>query len=140
MVKETQQELIVRLLREKYPDLVAIYVFGSAGQGEMMPESDIDLAILPRHPLDPWERWSMARHLAGALRREVDLVDLRKASTVLRMQVVSTGQCWYEGDPGQRERFEDYVYSAYARLNEERREIIQDIQSRGTVYGRRKTQ
>jgi len=140
MLKDTQQDIIVRFLMEKYPDLGAIYVFGSAGQGKMGPESDIDLAILPRHPLDPWERWMQAQHLARLLKREVDLVDLRRASTVMRMQVISSGECLYEGDRRERDRFEDYVYSAYARLNEERREIIKEIQRRGTVYGRCETE
>ena len=31
---------------------------------------------------------------------------------------------------------EAYVYSSYARLNEERREILKDVHERGLVYGR----
>ncbi len=31
--------------------------------------------------------------------------------------------------------FETYVFSSYARLNEERREILETVQQRGRVYG-----
>jgi hypothetical protein len=70
------------------------------------------------------------------VRRQVDLVDLRSATTVMASQIVTTGVLLYDGDPAARGRFEDYVYSAYARLNEERRGILQRIAAEGTVYGR----
>ena len=34
-----------------------------------------------------------------------------------------------------QERFEDLTYSAYARLNEERREILEQIRREGRVHG-----
>jgi hypothetical protein len=74
--------------------------------------------------LNPLERWNLAQDLANLLKREVDLVDLRKASTVMRMQVISLGQYLYESNRQERDRFEDYVFSSYARLNEERKEIM----------------
>jgi hypothetical protein len=51
------------------------------------------------------------------------------------MQVVSTGRCVYSCDEVKRQTFEMLVYSSYARLNEERRDILKDIAARGTVYG-----
>jgi hypothetical protein len=74
--------------------------------------------------------------LPVALRRDVDLVDLRRASTVMAMQVVSTGEPIGVLDPVEKERFEDYVFGAYARLNEERRAILQQVLRDGTVHGR----
>ncbi len=95
----------------------------------------MDLAILPRKPLDSFKKWKLSQELSILLHHEVDLIDLLKASTVMRVQVISKGICLYEGNKIKKEMFENYVYSAYARLNEERREIIEDIKKRGRVYG-----
>ena len=135
MSKEVPKKRIVSFLTERIPDLIAIYLFGSSVQGTPGLESDIDLAILPVQPLNPLERWNLAQDLANLLKREVDLVDLRKASTVMRMQVISSGQYLYESNRQERDRFEDYVFSSYARLNEERKEIVKKVQERGTIYG-----
>ena len=49
-------------------------------------------------------------------------------------QVLAHGECLTgEHDPA-REQFEDLVYASYARLNEERRGILNDIRGRGAVY------
>ena len=135
MSEKIPKEIVVSFLLGKHPALVAIYLFGSSVQGTTDPGSDIDLAILPVHPIDPMERWDLTQDLANLLKCEVDLVDLRRASTVMRMQVISSGQCLYESKRHERDRFEDYVYSSYARLNEERKEIIKEIKNRGTGYG-----
>lgn len=135
ILREIPKEIIVSFLLEKYSDLIAIYLFGSLVQGTTNRKSDIDLAVLPVHPIDSLKRWTLAQDLANLLKCEVDLVDLRKASTVMRMQVISSGQCLYESNKQERDRFEDYVYSSYARLNEERKEIIKEVQDRGTIYG-----
>jgi predicted nucleotidyltransferase len=135
MITEKLKELIVKTLLEQHPDLVTIYLFGSMAQENMGPEGDIDLAILPRKPLDSFKTWKLAQDLSILLHHEIDLIDLLKASTVMRVQVISKGICLYEGNRIEREKFEDHVYSAYARLNEERKEIIEDIKKRGKVYG-----
>ncbi len=127
---------IVRLLVEAVPDLIAVYRFGSRTSAQARPASDVDLGILACQPLPSVRRFELEQELAGVLRRDIDLVDLRGASTVMRMQVISTGDCLYSGDDGERQRFEAYVYSSYARLNEERREILKDVHERGLVYGR----
>jgi hypothetical protein len=63
-------------------------------------------------------------------------VDLSGASPVLAIQVVARGELLYEGDPAARGEYEDLVFSTYARLNEERRGILERIAAEGTVYGR----
>jgi hypothetical protein len=65
----------------------------------------------------------------------VDLIDLRSASTVMRVQVLEHGIVLYERNSGNRQAFEATALSAYARLNEERRGIIHDIRQRGRVHG-----
>lgn len=127
---------IIEYLREQLPGVEAIYQFGSTASGETHHGSDVDLAVLTSVPLSPVERWELQCTLASRLRRDVDLVDLRAASTVMRMQVVSTGVVLYAGPGQNRARFEMNVLSSYARLNEERRAILQTVTREGRVYGR----
>jgi uncharacterized protein len=77
----------------------------------------------------------MTQDLAIQLHRDVDLVDLRSASTVMRMQILSTGTCLIGQEERARREFEMYAYSNNARLNEERREIVKGITNSGLVYG-----
>ncbi len=126
---------IVRLANKNLPGLISIYRFGSWGTPYARADSDIDLAVLPQSAMDSAFLWDVAQDIAKVTGKDVDLVDLLQASTVMRMQVISTGKRLYCSDPVVCERFEDYVYVAYARLNEERRGILEDIKQRGTVYG-----
>ena len=132
----TRDRTAVATISRALPDAIAIYVFGSAAAGVDGPESDLDLAVLPAHPLDPVARFDLQEDLASALHTPVDLVDLRAASPVMAMQVLSTGRVLHDREPASRGRFEDLIFGAYARLNEERRAILQRVASEGTVYGR----
>jgi predicted nucleotidyltransferase len=127
---------IVALLREAIPGLIAVYRFGSTARGQTHAESDVDLAFLADGPLEPVSRFDLQEQLAGRLGRDVDLVDLRRASTVMRMQVISTGVLLQAFDPTAQEAFEDHTYSAYARLNEERRAILEQVCREGRVHDR----
>lgn len=123
-------------LRAEIPGLLAVYRFGTWGTPDERTNSDIDIAVLAEAPLPPERCWDVAQQLAGRLGRDVDLVDLRSASTVLTARVVSQGERLFCLNEAVCEAWEDYIYAAYARLNEERRAIIRDIEARGSVYGR----
>jgi len=64
-----------------------------------------------------------------------DLLDLRQLSTVMRSQVVSTARLLLDRDPTARAFFETFVYSSYARLNEERLEILEQVKREGRIHG-----
>ena len=126
---------IIEFLNERIPDLVAVYQFGSQVRGTARPASDVDLAILSAHPIPGVQIFHLAQELAIRLHRDVDLVDLRSASTVMRMQVLTSGQCLDARNAQAKAEFEMYTYADYARLNEERRELVKGIKARGLVYG-----
>ncbi len=115
---------------------MGIYVFGSWGTASERGDSDLDLAVLSRQVLAAARTWNIAQELAGLAGRNVDLVDLHAASTVMRVQVIAYGERLFCGDEGQCTEFEDMTFSDYARLNEERAGILEDIQRRGSIYGR----
>ena len=129
------QEAIIRLIRDQIDDPVAIYLFGSMAADAVHESSDIDIAVLPQSPLSNKERWNLQQELAIALRVDVDLVDLLSASTVMRVQIVSTGEVLFEGDATRRAEFEMVTFSMYARFNQERREILDQVRREGRVYG-----
>ena len=126
---------IVETLRAAVPGLIAVYLFGSAARGQRRQESDVDVAVLARHPLAPETRWTLQERLADQLHSDVDLVDLRTASTVMRAQVLASDRVLYEADTTVRQRFEMHTLSMYADLNETRAAILKDIHRRGQVYG-----
>jgi predicted nucleotidyltransferase len=126
----------VRILQSAVPDVIAVYRFGSTVSGDAHAGSDIDIAVLAARPLDPVFRFEVQEQLAVANRCDVDLVDLRSASTVMQMQVISRGITLAVLDHAAQAHFETYVYSAYARLNEERKAIVQQVLREGTVHAR----
>lgn len=108
-------------------DPAVIYLFGSAVVGVLRPDSDLDLAFWPPAPCDPWAVFQAAQTLARRWRREVDLVDLRRASTVLRKEVFRTGRRLATFRPREADEFEMYTLSDYARLNEERAPVLRAL-------------
>jgi len=133
-MNESLQAPVIHTLLDRLPDIVAIYRFGTWGTPQERSDSDIDLAILLDQSLSNLDRWELSQELAQIASRDVDLVDMRRASTVMRLQIVAHGERIYCADETAVSCFETAVYSAYAKLNEERREILADIRARGSVY------
>jgi len=128
-------ESLVPVILRRLPGVVAVYLFGSEARGAAREESDLDLAVLAEGPIPGKALWETAQALAALAGREVDLIDLARASTVMQMQVVTGGRRVHCADENACESFEDRVYSSYAWLNEERKAILQEIEKRGKVYG-----
>lgn len=128
-------EVIVQTLQTALPNLLAIYVFGSRAQGTAEPDSDLDLAVLVEGYAEPVMLWELAGELAELAGCEVDLLDLRAASTVMQSQVITTGQRWWAKD-GRASLFECMVLSEKTALDESRAGVLQDIQKEGRIYGR----
>jgi predicted nucleotidyltransferase len=126
---------IARVLRADIPGLQAAYRFGSTVSGETHAASDVDVAFIAADPITVERCWEVAGDLAAELARNVDLVDLRRASTVMRMQVLRNAVTIVDDDPTALAWFEMLSLSDYARLNEERRGILEDVKERGRVYG-----
>jgi len=132
----TEDARIAGRLAAALPGLVAVYRFGSTAAGTALAGSDVDLAVLAEAPVDPGHRFDLQEELAAELGRDVDLVDLARASTVLAVEVVGRGELLLDADPARRGAFEDLAFSSYARLNEERRGILERVAVEGSVHGR----
>lgn len=95
----------------------------------------IDLAYLSDKKLSPYEIFMVGQKIASKLNVEIDLLDLKNASTVMQVQALHYGKLIYYKDKSVYDRFAMRVYKAYAKLNEERELIIQSIKERGDIYG-----
>lgn len=134
----SQEDLISRIVREHYPTVQAVYLYGTYGSGLERPDSDVDIAVLlPPQEARGAENLPLSHlrfELEAALGRDVDLVNLRRVSTVLQKEVIAAGQCIYRGDEYAADEFEMLVLSYYQKLNEERREILDAFYQTGRAY------
>lgn len=132
--RQPTDSTIARVLRAGIPGLQAAYRFGSTASGETHATSDVDVAFIAADPITVERCWEVAGDLAAELARDVDLIDLRRAGTVMRVQVLRNAVTVVDDDPTALAWFEMLSLSDYARLNEERRGILEDIKERGRVY------
>jgi len=126
---------ITQTLRERLPDLLAVYAFGSRVQGTATETSDLDLAVLVAGYADPILLFNLAGELADITHCPVDLLDMRAASTVMQYQIITGGERWWYRDT-QVSIFEAAILSEKTALDAARAPLIDDIQKRGKIYGR----
>jgi predicted nucleotidyltransferase len=118
------------------PGVLAVYVFGSLASGQRSPHSDLDLAVLPQHPIDPAKLYGLARALEAELDIDVDLVDLWVASTVLTQQIITTGRLLYCGDSDKVLDFEARSLSEYGHFRERIAPLLDSVRETGRAYAR----
>lgn len=123
---ESKFDQISQLLSQHFNELKLAYVFGSQVSGQATPDSDWDIAIFTAQSISNETRWEIAQAIASQLNSDVDLIDLREASTVLQMQVISNGELII-GQQNEADIFETKVYSMYASLQESRKEIVNEF-------------
>lgn len=107
-------EAIVDL--ERTLGLEALWLFGSEGRREARPDSDVDLGALLPPGTDPLAVLDARARVEARLGRAVDLVDLRRASPVLAMQVVRTGRLVHERDAARRVAFQAGLPGRYEEV------------------------
>jgi predicted nucleotidyltransferase len=123
-----RETLITKTVLQCYPGAQAIYLFGSYGTEDEWPESDVDVAVLLA-PDESKKAGSMvmselALVLQSLLKKDVDLINLRRVSTVLQKEIVVADRRIYTGDLYATDEFEMLTLSNYQKLNEERAGII----------------
>lgn len=110
-----------------------IIIFGSVAKGNMRWDSDLDIAFLRDKEVDSYQLFMLAQELAGMINLDVDLIDLEKASTVFKVQIIGYGKVIYEEDRQEVAEYKVKVLKEYAKLNEERKPILDKIKERGKM-------
>ena len=126
---------VVPLLRRRLPGLLSVYAFGSRITGQARPDSDLDLAVLVAGYADVAGLWHLASEVADQVGCDVDLLDMRAASTVLQYQILTQGQRLWVADPLVGV-WEAAVLSDKLDLDVARAGYVQDILREGRVHGR----
>ena len=133
MLDKKSEIRIVDFLRQKIRNLAGLYLFGSYATEMHTSRSDLDIAFLTSEKISAVERWKIQEELASLIDKDIDLIDLKDGSVVLRAQVVENGKRIYTGNAYECDSFEMVTYSMYADLNESRMDILNDIKKK---YGR----
>ena len=132
-----ERDEMIRIALEYFPKIQAIYLFGSYGTDQEWPESDVDIAVL-LPPEEAKEVGSLVmsdlRFGLESLKKDVDLINLRRVPTVLQKEVIAADCRIYEGDRPAAEEFEMLTLSYYQKLNEERAEIVKSALSSGKFH------
>jgi predicted nucleotidyltransferase len=125
---------LVRAIRTEFPECLAVHVFGSRVTNDATKRSDLDLAVLLPGYADPTRLWNLSASLAEIAGCDVDLIDMRAASTVMQHQILMNGRRLLAKQP-QADLFECFVLSEKTALDEARAGLLQDIGERGKIYG-----
>jgi predicted nucleotidyltransferase len=121
-----------------YPNTQAVYLFGSYQTENEWPDSDVDVAVL-LSPEESGKAGSLMMSelysaLGSMLRKDVDIVNLRRVPTVLQKEIVMADRRIYTADRYAAEEFEMLTMSFYQKLNEERAGIIQSALKDGRFH------
>ena len=120
-------EKAIELIKEKYPDVWAIYFFGSFNTPYQRPDSDLDLALLLEHHAEILSLWELSQEIAISINTDVQLVDLRQASTVFQNEIIRNERRIYCSHQKECDVLESIYLAMYLRLNEERKEVLDDL-------------
>lgn len=120
-------EKAIEDIKEKYPDVWAIYLFGSYDTPYERADSDLDLAILLKDKADSLTLWELSQTIASHLNIDVQLIDLRQASTVFQNEIIRNERRIFCRIPKECDEQESLYLAMYLRLNEERKEILDDF-------------
>lgn len=88
-------EILPQIFRQ-YPDIQAVYLFGSTASGKVHRESDLDLAIVPREGTVRERRLDLLADLARHGFCNVDLAFLDTDDIVLKYEAVRQNQVIYQ--------------------------------------------
>ena len=88
-------KILPQIFRQ-YPDIQAVYLFGSTASGKVHRESDLDLAIVPRRGTVRERRLDLLADLARHGFCDVDLVFLDTDDIVLKYEAVRQNRVIYQ--------------------------------------------
>jgi len=91
------QDALTDVFRQ-FPDVQAVYLFGSAAEGRTRLDSDIDLAVVPRSGSSRQRRVEILAELARAGFDSVDVVFLDTDDLVLKYEAVRHNRVVYQAD------------------------------------------
>ena len=135
MFQDKKYHILINQIKSSLPNVLAIYVFGSQITGHANENSDLDLAVLIDGQVEAFDLWDLASQLSEIAGCDVDLLNMRLASTVMQYQILQTGRTLWAKQPDAG-IFESFILSEKINLDVLRKELLEDIDQRGSIYAR----
>ena len=133
--QEKKYHILINQIKSALPSVLAIYAFGSQITGHANENSDLDLAVLIDGQVETFDLWDLASQLSEIAGCDVDLLNMRLASTVMQYQILQTGRTLWAKQPDAG-IFESFILSEKINLDVLRKELLDDIDQRGSIYAR----
>ena len=133
--QEKKYHILINQIKSALPSVLAIYAFGSQITGHANENSDLDLAVLIDGQVETFDLWDLASQLSEIAGCDVDLLNMRLASTVMQYQILQTGRTLWKKQPDAG-IFESFILSEKINLDVLRKELLDDIGQRGSIYAR----
>src|SRR3972149_11951501 len=139
MEKNETNDAIVKTVLQFYPDVEAVYVFGSHGTEDERQDSDADIGLLFSPPIAKTIMNLAMSQCSYALmdipKKSVDLINLRAMNIVFQHEIIQKGNTIYKLSDYAVDEYEMMVMSLYQKLKSERAGILQDIFQSGRIVG-----
>ncbi len=111
-----QLEDLAKQLKDSFPALQALYLFGSQTNGQATADSDVDLAaFVDQEALatQPLLGLDMGAFCERQLQRPVDFVVMNRANPILQHEILAARCRLYEADPTVRAMAELRAFRLY---------------------------
>lgn len=106
----------LRSIFSRYPQIKAVYLFGSEAEGKERPDSDLDLGIFTDDNIPSSFKLDLLKDLAADGFDNVDLVLLTKADPVVRYEAVRPNKLIYSTEDFDRGTTYSKVVRTYLDL------------------------
>jgi len=83
----------------RYPAISQAFVFGSVATGKVLPDSDLDIAVVWNGQVKPGQKMDLIKSLAEASGRPVDLVNIADCHGLLLKEILTKGLRLLPDDP-----------------------------------------
>ena len=117
---------VAEFLADRYPEILAAYVFGSFARGQTF--SDLDIAILlATSPAEPLKyELTLEGDLEKSLPIPVDMRVLNHAPQPFQYNVIREGNLILDRDPNRRAAFEGNIVKQYLDFSRFRRRSLRE--------------
>jgi len=105
--------------------IVAAWGLGSAFQGALRADSDVDFAILNQrnYSSDPQKEGKLLADLEDLVNRRVDLGTITTRNLIYAHEVIRRGHLLFARNPGEVDQFVGKILTLYADLRQDRKVV-----------------
>ena len=125
MNKETIKRIIKKYLY-KEPLILSSSLLGSAEDGRMRAESDVDIAVMlyPGNSLDSYKKMKIIKDLSFELERLADIGEISSTNLVYSREALLKGEIIFSRDTDLFQNIRANLLGMYLQFNLEREEVI----------------